>query len=112
MGNPSLQDMTNKLNQLKANPDADFQLNPEKVNQHADEIQKLIDSLKHAQAQVGQLDNYGEVGSFPSAQGTKQNLIEDVNDLKNLLASHIAYYEAFKGAVQAAGHKLQAADHP
>jgi hypothetical protein len=110
MGNPSLQDMTNKLNQLKANPAADFQLHPDTVQSHVNEIQKLIDSLKHAQAQVDHLGNYGEVGSFASAQGTKQNLIEDVNDLKNLLSSHIAYYEAFKGAVQAAGHKLQAAD--
>jgi hypothetical protein len=111
MGNPSLQDMTNKLNQLKANPDADFRLKPETVKQHADQIQNLIDSLKHAQSQVDHLGNYGEVGSFASAQGTKQNLIEDVNDLKNLLSSHIAYYEAFKGAVQAAGQKLQAADN-
>jgi hypothetical protein len=112
MGNPSLQDMTNKLNQLKANPAPDFRFDPTEAKKYTAQIQELIDALNGAQAKIGNLSHYGEVGSFASAQATKQNLTEDVDDLRQLLSSHVTYYEAFKGAVEAAGQSLQAADKP
>jgi hypothetical protein len=112
MGDSSLQDMTNKLNQLKASPAPDFRFDPTEAKKYTAQIQELIDALNGARAKIDRLGNYGEVGSFASAQATKQNLTEDVNDLRQLLSSHITYYEAFKGAVEAAGHKLQAADNP
>lgn len=111
-GDSSIRDVTNRLNQLKTNPATDFRFEPEEAQRYSQEIQKLLDELNAAHAQIDNLSHYGNVGTLPSAVATKQNLTDDVTKIRQLLDQHIAYLEAFQGAVEAAGGRLQAADTP
>jgi hypothetical protein len=112
MSGDSIQDLTNELNQLRQHPAQDFHFTPQDAQTYIGEIQKLLDALYSARGDISSLSNIGEVGTFASAQATKQNLLADVQHMTDLLDRHIAHLEAFKGAVDAASHSLQAADTP
>jgi hypothetical protein len=111
-GDSSIRDVTDRLNQLKANPATDFRFAPEEAQKYSQEIQTLLDQLNAAHADIDNLSHYGNVGTLPSAVATKQNLTDDVAAIRQLLDQHIAYLQAFQGAVETAGRRLQAADTP
>lgn len=111
-GDSSIRDVTNRLNQLTANPAADFRFEPKDAQIYSQEIQKLLDQLTAAHADLDNLSHYGNVGTLPSALATKQNLTDDVAEIRQLVDQHIAYLQAFQGAVEAAGRRLRAADNP
>jgi hypothetical protein len=111
-GDSSIRDVTNQLNQLKANPTTDFHFDPEEAQAYSQEIQKLLSELNAAHAQIDNLSHYGNVGTLASAVATKQHLTDDVAEIRHLLDQHIEYLHAFQGAVEAAGQRVRAADTP
>ena len=110
MGDPSIRDMTNQLNQIAANNPDDFRFAPEDARNCVAEIENLESAISGAKSSVQSLGAYGNVGGFPSAIATRDNLQGDVHDLEKMLDDYLAYLGAFKNAVQQASGNLQAAD--
>lgn len=104
-----VQDLTNKLGQLSNEP-SDFRYSDEFVTSSQDQITQFLVSLKLAKGLLGDLDTYGDVGQFPSALATRNNLVEDVRGIRDLLDHHIAYLGSLQHAIEAVGHNFRSAD--
>lgn len=112
MAGPSVQDLTNKLNQLKQQPSKDFYFTPEAAKAHKAEIEKMVNAVSMIKMMAGALKNYGDVGEFPSAIATEANLHKDIQQISDLADKHLEYLKAFTDAIDVAAANVQRADTP
>ena len=117
MAGPSINDETKHVQDLANRLDhpgnaTQFCYSDELITSSRDQIQHFLGGLTAAKDNLRGLDNYLEVGQFPSAIATKANLTEDVRGIQELLDKHISYLGSLRHAIESSGHNFRSADEP
>lgn len=112
MAGPTINELTNNLDKLSNEP-RELCYSHELVTRSNVEIHKFLSTLdgeNGVKDDLMGLDTYGDVGEFPSALATKENLVDDVRGIQDLLDHHIAYLGSLKHAIETVGNYIESVD--
>ncbi|KAA0096630.1 hypothetical protein CIW49_18295 [Mycolicibacterium sp. P1-18] len=103
---PNLLGSMNGIKDGASTGEADLKLTTEVRDAYIKAVHDFRDLLNAQLTKVNGLPGYGEPGGFQSAQQTKGNLQNGIDDLKKVIANYNDYLDAFAETVTEAGKRL------